>query len=73
MAAMRKGRFLAVVGPSGSGKDTIIDACCEQLPNIKRVKRYITRQQQKAGGEDSYNIKLDAFQKLELDGGFAFS
>ena len=64
---MRKGRFLAVVGPSGSGKDTIIDACCKQLPNIKRVKRYITREQEKAGGEDSYNIKLDAFQKLELE------
>ena len=73
MAAMRKGRFLAVVGPSGSGKDTIIDACCKQLPNIKRVKRYITREQQKAGGEDSYNIDFDTFRKLERDGGFAFS
>ena len=70
---MRKGLFLAVVGPSGSGKDTIIDACCKQLPNIKRVKRYITREQQKAGGEDSYNIDFDTFRKLERDGGFAFS
>jgi len=70
---MRKGLFLAVVGPSGSGKDTIIEALCKQLPNIKRVKRYITREQQKAGGEDSYNIDFDTFGKLERDGGFAFS
>tara|TARA_E500000075_G_C6961887_1_gene305669 strand:- start:467 stop:1030 length:564 start_codon:yes stop_codon:yes gene_type:complete len=70
---MRKGLFLAVVGPSGSGKDTIIEALCKQLPNIKRVKRYITREQQKAGGEDSYNIDFDTFRKLERDGGFAFS
>ena len=70
---MRKGLFLAIVGPSGSGKDTIIEALCKQLPNIKRVKRYITREQQKAGGEDSYNIDFDTFRKLERDGGFAFS
>ena len=70
---MRKGLFLAIVGPSGSGKDTIIEALCKQLPNIKRVKRYITREQQKAGGEDSYNIDFDTFGKLERDGGFAFS
>tara|TARA_E500000178_G_scaffold283305_1_gene284102 strand:+ start:428 stop:991 length:564 start_codon:yes stop_codon:yes gene_type:complete len=70
---MRKGLFLAVVGPSGSGKDTIIEALCKQLPNIKRVKRYITREQQKAGGEDSYNIDFDTFGKLERDGDFAFS
>ena len=73
MATMRKGLFLAIVGPSGSGKDTIIEALCKQLPNIKRVKRYITREQQKAGGEDSYNIDFDTFRKLERDGGFAFS
>ena len=73
MATMRKGLFLAVVGPSGSGKDTIIEALCKQLPNIKRVKRYITREQQKAGGEDSYNIDFDTFRKLERDGDFAFS
>jgi ribose 1,5-bisphosphokinase len=73
MATMRKGLFLAIVGPSGSGKDTIIEALCKQLPNIKRVKRYITREQQKAGGEDSYNIDFDIFGKLERDGGFAFS
>ena len=73
MATMRKGLFLAIVGPSGSGKDTIIEALCKQLPNIKRVKRYITREQQKAGGEDSYNIDFDTFGKLERDGGFAFS
>ena len=70
---MRKGLFLAIVGPSGSGKDTIIEALCKQLPNIKRVKRYITREQQKAGGEDSYNIDFDTFRKLERDGDFAFS
>jgi ribose 1,5-bisphosphokinase len=73
MATMRKGLFLAIVGPSGSGKDTIIEALCKQLPNIKRVKRYITREQQKAGGEDSYNIDFDTFRKLERDGDFAFS
>ena len=62
-----------LVGPSGSGKDTIIEALYKQLPNIKRVKRYVTREQQKAGGKESYNIDFDTFRKLERDRGFAFS
>lgn len=44
------GRFIAVVGPSGVGKDSLIDAICAARPQMRRVRRAITRPAE-AGGE----------------------
>ena len=37
------GQLFVVVGPSGSGKDTLLKKVINKIPNSILVKRYITR------------------------------
>ena len=37
------GQLIVVVGPSGSGKDTLLKKVIKKIPNSILVKRYITR------------------------------
>ena len=55
-----KGRLFAVVGPSGAGKDTLIDAARAARPDLVIVRRAITRPQS-AGGEDFEGISDTTF------------
>lgn len=68
-----KGCFIAVVGPSGAGKDTIMDAAREALKDDGRfhfVRRIITRPQM-AGTEDHDSLDEAAFTKEKAEGAFA--
>lgn len=59
------GSFVAVVGPSGAGKDTIMDAARVALANDTRfhfVRRIITRPQM-PGTEDHDSLDEAAFAK----------
>lgn len=40
---MTKGRLIAVVGPSGVGKDSLISGIVDAAPHIRRARRVITR------------------------------
>lgn len=40
---MTYGSFIAVVGPSGAGKDTLIEAALDRRPDLVRARRAITR------------------------------
>ena len=71
---LRSGVFIAVVGPSGAGKDTIIDYARERLHDsgVEFVRRVITRPSD-AGSEDHDTLVDAAFEEAEQQGAFALS
>jgi ribose 1,5-bisphosphokinase len=69
---VRPGRLLLVVGPSGVGKDTLLDYARTKLasdPRIRFVRRVITRAA--SPGEDHEPIDDQAFDQRSARGEFA--
>lgn len=67
---MSMGRFIAVVGPSGVGKDSIMEGICVARPDLYRVRRVITRPED-AGGEAHDGISPALFAARAAGGDFA--
>lgn len=68
-----RGTVVAVVGPSGVGKDSLIDFARQHFsgrPDIRFVRRTITRPQNSIG-EDHHAVTDDAFDALVRSGAFA--
>lgn len=68
------GRLVLVVGPSGAGKDTLIDAAREVLAEDRRyvfVRRTVTRPPSAA--EDNAQADEAAFLSAEAEGAFVLS
>lgn len=63
----RRGRLIAVVGPSGVGKDSVIAGLVAARPDLHRVRRVITRPEG-AGGEPFDAVTPERFAELR-DGG----
>jgi len=63
---------ILVVGPSGSGKDTLLREALAQRPDFHLVRRTITRPAD-AGGEDHHAVSYEEFAGLEVEGAFALS
>lgn len=66
------GTFFAVVGPSGAGKDTVIDyarAALEADDRFAFPTRMITRPAD-AGGERHEAVSTERFAEVKADGGF---
>lgn len=61
---------IAVVGPSGVGKDSVMEALAAHAPGISRVRRVITRPEGKVG-EDFDRVSVEIFEQMVLDGAFA--
>lgn len=69
------GTMTVVVGPSGAGKDTLMDYARNRLSDeadIAFVRRFITRDGD-AGGEDHHAVTVAEFDSLQAQGAFAVS
>lgn len=68
------GRLIYLMGPSGSGKDSVLSLARERLAarGCRIVQRVITRSAE-ALGEDAIGISLAEFEQLEQAGAFAMS
>lgn len=66
------GRLIAVVGPSGVGKDTVMAALAAAVPNLRTARRVITRDPD-AGGEAFCAVSETVFAQKQADGDFALS
>ncbi|KEJ96461.1 phosphonate metabolism protein/1,5-bisphosphokinase (PRPP-forming) PhnN [Pseudosulfitobacter pseudonitzschiae] len=66
------GRMIAVVGPSGVGKDTVMQALVDAAPQLSLVRRVITRAAD-AGGEDFDAVSVPMFMGMQAAGEFALS
>ena len=69
---MNDGLAIAVVGPSGAGKDTLMSAALAQEPQLQPVRRVITRAAD-AGGEDFEPVTEAEFARRQAAGEFALS
>jgi ribose 1,5-bisphosphokinase len=61
---------IAVVGPSGVGKDSVMEALAARAPGIVRVRRVITRPEGEEG-EDFDRVSVEVFQQMAAEGAFA--
>lgn len=66
------GRLLILSGPSGVGKDTVIDAWHAADPRVARVISYTTRppREKEVDGIDYHFVSRERFEALALDGAF---
>lgn len=64
------GGLFAVVGPSGAGKDTLMEAVAARRPEVRLVRRVITRPSS-AGGEVFEGVTEEDFAARVAAGGFA--
>ncbi|WP_163272479.1 phosphonate metabolism protein/1,5-bisphosphokinase (PRPP-forming) PhnN [Chelativorans alearense] len=73
---VRQGVFVAVAGPSGAGKDSVMDYARQRLGplagEIVFARRIITRPMD-AGGEDHDTLDETAFERARAAGRFALS
>ena len=67
---MSRGRFIAIVGPSGVGKVTLMRAMAAARPGLRRVRRVITRPADPQG-EGHEAVSEAEFATRLQEGGFA--
>ena len=66
------GRLFCILGPSGSGKDSLLNELRGRAPHIKIVKRYITRPTGN-DDEDHYYLCPQSFDRHITEGEFLFT
>jgi ribose 1,5-bisphosphokinase len=68
------GRLIYLIGPSGSGKDSLLDAARETLAarGCRIVRRVITRSAE-AVGEAAQAVSVEQFETMRQQGAFALS
>jgi ribose 1,5-bisphosphokinase len=72
MSAIGPGRLILVVGPSGAGKDTLLNltnASCADDPNIVFARRVVTREA--SAFENNEQISVEDFRQNQANGAYA--
>ncbi|WP_263260998.1 phosphonate metabolism protein/1,5-bisphosphokinase (PRPP-forming) PhnN [Pseudomonas sp. RIT-PI-S] len=71
---MQRGRLIYLMGASGSGKDSLIEAARHALHErgIEVVRRVITRSAE-ASGEQAMGVSQEAFEQMVAQGRFALN
>ncbi|QRY82116.1 phosphonate metabolism protein/1,5-bisphosphokinase (PRPP-forming) PhnN [Pseudomonas sp. PDNC002] len=71
---MTSGRLIYLMGPSGAGKDSVLQAASVPLAarDCRIVQRVITRSAE-ARGESAHSVSIEAFAEMERNGAFAMS
>lgn len=69
---MRRVPVIAVVGPSGVGKDSVMAALAARDPGLRLIRRVITRSEE-AGGEPFTGVSQQTFDAMRAVGGFTLS
>lgn len=64
--------LIAIVGPSGAGKDSLIAGALAARPDLRLVRRVITRPES-AGGEDFEGVTEQTFALRKAAGEFALN
>ena len=66
------GRVVIFSGPSGVGKDTVLDAWIQADPRVERVITYTTRARRanETNGVDYHFVSEERFRELEIAGSF---
>lgn len=67
---MKTGRLIAVVGPSGVGKDSLMERLAAADPSLHLVRRTITRAPE-LGGEAFDPVSVEKFNRMVAAGHFA--
>jgi ribose 1,5-bisphosphokinase len=66
---MTPGRLIAVVGPSGVGKDSVLAGIADAAPHLRRVRRAVTRPET-SGGEPHEAMTQADFESAAARGAF---
>ncbi|MFK7764027.1 MAG: phosphonate metabolism protein/1,5-bisphosphokinase (PRPP-forming) PhnN [Roseobacter sp.] len=64
------GRIIAIVGPSGVGKDSVMSGLSAIEPRLTCARRVITRPED-VGGEIFHGVTPKTFEKMQKEGAFA--
>lgn len=67
---MKPGRLIAVVGPSGVGKDSVMAGIKAAAPKMHLVRRIVTREPDLAG-ENYDSVSVSHFRQLAEENAFA--
>ena len=69
-----QGRLIYLIGPSGAGKDSLLDAARAPLAErgVRIARRVITRSAE-AIGEAAHSVSIEQFERLEAERAFALA
>jgi len=69
-----QGRLIYLTGPSGAGKDSLLDAARAALAErgVRIARRVITRSPE-AVGEAAHSVSAEQFERMEAEQAFALS